>query len=451
MSRNRTQGQVSGPFVAVLIGVLGGLALLTLVQFEFELGGPKVDRSGRLAILINGLPERMARDVLLPNYGWVLQIRLPEDLDADARERFKVILRSERTGATIQIEDRLTYENGTATLTIPKSLGLSTGLLSVRTTYSDSSGGQFEDSRRIRIRSWFGGNPIGERQVIQFDFQVDRDGDGVPDFLVDLERFGLASPDQPELARTIAALIEARAVRRVEEAYDDAHDPNQTGRERDPVHVRFRPSSNPGALTTRICVGGSDPTKSDSVGHVRFDLRNGDKLSVECGDDPIAGIFPAELEIYHDAPLYRKVFGPFLESLGGTPIGEHPDDLALMSAETASETGVGEETGRRAEIDRAIAVFGDVLGSIMAHEAGHALGLVAEGQPGVGLFGGSEGDAYAHNLDVHGDPPTDLWLMNPGRGFTFEELAGESVAGPLRFRPLNYAYLRDRVVVSDKR
>ena len=41
--------------------------------------------------------------------------------------------------------------------------------------------------------------------------------------------------------------------------------------------------------------------------------------------------------------------------------------------------------------------------------------------------------------------------MNHGRGFTFEQLAGMGAGGPLRFRPLNYAYLRDRVVVSDKR
>ncbi len=84
MRPNRTQGQVSGPRLAALIGGLGGLALLLLVHFEFELGGPKIDRTGRLAILINGMPRRMARDVLLPNYGWVLQIRLPEQLDPDA-------------------------------------------------------------------------------------------------------------------------------------------------------------------------------------------------------------------------------------------------------------------------------------------------------------------------------------------------------------------------------
>ena len=447
MSRNRAQGKVSGPILGLLVGAVGGLALLALVHFEFELGGSKVDRTGRLAILINGIPQRMARDVLLPNYGWVLQIRLPEDGDADAGEDLVVMLRSERTGATIQIDDRFSHENGIATLTIPKSLGLSTGLLSVRATFSDATGKQFEDTRRIRVRSWFGGPPIGNRQIIRFDFAVDRNEDGVPDFLKDLERFGLASPDHPELAGAIAARIEARAITRVEQAYDATHDPNQTRQPRDTVHVRFRPASDPGALVTRICVGGSDPTDSRSVGHVRFDLRNEDKNSRECGGDPVAGLFPAELEIYRDSSLYREILEPFLESQGGTPIGEHPQDLVVM----LGETGVGAESGRRADIDRAIAVFGDVLGSIMAHEAGHALGLVPEGRPGAGLFGGSEGDAYAHNLDAFGDPPVDLWLMNPGRSFTFEELAGGGVDGPLRFRPLNYAYLRDRVVVSEKR
>ncbi len=450
MTRKRRQGQVSGPMLAALLGALGGLTLLAFVHFGFDLGRPKVDRSGQLAILINGIPQRIGRDVLLPDYGWVLQIRLPEDLQADAREGFMVTLRSERTGATIQIEDRFAYQDGIATLTIPKALGLSTGLLSVQTTFEDATGKKFEDSHRIRIRAWFGGSPIGNRQLIHFDFDVDRDDDGAPDFLADLERFGLASPTRPKLAGAVAARIEARAIARVEQAYDATDDPNQTGRPRDAVLVRFRINADPAALITRICVGGSDPTHSDSVGHVRFDLRNEDKSSIECGVDPVAGLFPAELEVYRDAPLFREVFGPFLDSLGGTPLGEHPEDSKLMLGEDRDESGTGTAAGRRTDIDRAIAVFGDVLGSIMAHEAGHALGLVAEGRPGVGLFGGREGSAYAHNLDVFDEPPTDPWLMNSGASFTFEMLAGKGGSGPLRFRPLNYAYLRDRVVVSDK-
>lgn len=451
MNRHRTQQPVSGTILAILVGAIGGLVLLTLVYFDFDLGGQKIDRTGRLAILINGLTERVGRDVLLPDHGWVLQVRLPEPLDGDGHEGLVVMLRSERTGATIQIEERFSYENGAATLMIPKSLGLGTGLLSVRATFSDGTGKRFEDSHRIRVRSWFGGSPIGERQIIHFDFGVDHDADGIPDFLKDLELFGLASPGRPELARALAARIEARALQRVEQAYDDRHDPNRTGRPSDPVHVRFSSPPGPGDRITRICVGGSDPTQSRSVGHVRFDLRNQKKSSVECGDEPAAGLFPAELVTYRDSTLYQDVLGPFLRSLGGTPFGELPEDSLRMLDNQKSADRDGPHAGRRADINRAIDIFADVLGTIMAHEAAHALGLVAAGQPGVGLFGGSQDDAYAHNLDPFGNSPTKPWLMNPGRGFRFEELAGEGVAGPLRFRPLNYAYLRDRVVVSDKR
>ena len=256
MSRNPTRGAISGPRLAVVFGVIGGLALLALTQFDIDVGGPRIDRTGRVAISINGVDPRMARDVLLPKHGWSLQIHFPDITAADARAGLKVMLRSERTGATIQIEDRFDYEDGLATLTIPESIGIAEGLLSVRVSFTNAREKQFEASHRIRIRPWwFGGSPIGSRQVIHFDFEVDRDGDEMPDFLEDLEYFGLASRDQPKLARTVAARIEERAIARVEQTYDSTDDPNKTGKARDQVHVRFQFTSEPGALVTRICVG----------------------------------------------------------------------------------------------------------------------------------------------------------------------------------------------------
>jgi len=116
-----------------------------------------------------------------------------------------------------------------------------------------------------------------------------------------------------------------------------------------------------------------------------------------------------------------------------------------------SEKDTTTRSPRQTRIRQAISVVGDVLGSIMAHEAGHALGLVPMGRPSVGLFGGAEGSDYAHNLDVLGESESSKWLMNAGGNLSFADLAGVSEGGPLRFRPLNYAYLRDRVIVTDKR
>jgi hypothetical protein len=442
-----------GSMIAILLGVLGGFLLLSFAASDLDFGPSRLDRSGRLSIHINGVSQRMARDIFLPTRGWVLQLRFLDLPVSKSPGGLVVILRSERTGATIEIQDRFVIHDEYATLVIPKQLGLAAGLLSVRAVFTDESGKQFEDARRIRIRSPLGSLPIGLRQVIHFDFGVDHDGDGRPDFWSDLERFGLASENHPELAQTVADKVEARALARVEAAYDPDHDPNLTGLERDPVTILFRPSSDPAALTTRICVGGSDPTESRMVGHVRFDLRNEDKTSVECSSDPAAGLFPRELETYSDSALYRDVFDPFLVARGGKPVGEHPDDeFEALNTLLRGDGGVSSGSQRQTRILRAITILGDVLGSIMAHEAGHALGLVAIGRPSVGLFGGSEGSDYAHNIDVLGESATSPWLMNAGESLGFAELAGEAAGGGglLRFRPLNHAYLRDRVIVTDK-
>jgi hypothetical protein len=385
----------------------------------------------------------MARDLLLPTDGWTLQVRYP-GMDAEtARHGLEVRLRSERTGATLPIQDRFAFGDDLATFVVPESLGLDEGLVSIRARFDPGQGAIFEDRTRLRIRGWLGGPPIGARQVVVFDFTTDRDDDGVAEFVADLERFGLATRTRPALAEGVAARVEERARARVERAYSATDDPNRTGWPEDPVRVRFRATTDPAATVTRICVGGDNPAIGGSVGYVRFDRANEHRFSTACGGEPFAGIFPAELEIYRDAPLYREVLGPFAPALGGRPFGTEDDDSIALLDDPASPRG--------ARMARAIEVLGDVLGTVMAHEAGHALGLVAPGRPGVGLFGGSEGDAYAHNLDATGGTPSTPWLMNPGKGFLFEQLAGRGEGGALRFRPLNYAYLRDRVVLAKPR
>jgi hypothetical protein len=460
MSRNDSRNPNSGVLIAIALGAVGGLLVigLSLRDQRFE-GG----QGASLAIHINGIEERMSRDVLLPNQGWVLQVELPPDLPASTRESLQVTLRAERTGAMIEIADQLNDQGNFATLVIPESLGLYAGLLSVRATLTDDEDHELVAYRRVRIRRWLGGPPIGSRQIIHFDFGVDRDGDGRPDFERDLERFGLASPERPDLAKIVAEQISERALARVARAYDAQDDPNQTGHPRDQVFVRFLLDVEPGPFVTRICVGGANAAHPRSVGNVRFDLRNERKSSNECerrDDDEAAGLFPAELNIYEEAPLYSDALGPFLAAQGGIAVGlAGADEEALEEAGAASKRGADDaspappRSERSRAIAHAIALLGDVLGTIMAHESAHALGLVPAGRPGVGLFGGAkvDGELYAHNTDPEGNSPSQPWLMNLGREFGFEELAGRGESGELQFRSLNYAYLRDRVVLIDER
>ena len=429
--------------LALLAGSLIGLGLLFFAAREDGRRG-----SHSLAIGIDGVSPRMARDLLLPRHGWTLQITIDPTPSVEERPELVVELREERTGLTIEVQDDLIAGDGFSSLTIPERLGLREGLLAVRARASFPDGSVAEDWRRLRIRAFEGGAPIGGRQIVYFDFGVDRDGNGRPDFERDLEQLGLVdakAPEAPELMRAAAQRIAERALARVLRAYAATDDPNRTGASSDPVAIRFQLQpvelESERSYSTRICVGGRDPDEPGSVGHVRFDARNARRASDECtGEEEATGLFPAELAAYRTSPLYREFLGAFDPALGGVPFSGEPERSEAHA--------------------RAIAVVGDALGTLMAHETGHALGLVAPGRPGVGLFGGETGEEYAHAVaaleDEDGgregdgdvvDPP--ISLMSPGRRFTFEDLAGLGAAGELRFRPIDYAYLRDRVVLQD--
>lgn len=434
-----------GAWLAVAAGAAIGLVLIGLSLGDSTFAGR---RDAEIEIRVNGLDLRTGRDVLLPPSGFVLQVELPADLPEVVRDTLEITLREERTGTTIPITDRFAFHGDVGVLVVPESLGLIEGLFSIRARLRDEDDHELVRHRRMRIRTWLGGPPIGSRQVIHFDFTVDRDGDGRPDFERDLEALGLASPDAPELAKRVARDLTERALARVLRAYDPTHDPNGTHRDRDTVFVRFLLEAEDTPVTTRICVGGTNATHPGSLGNVRFDARNAIKGRAECeavGEEAAAGLFPREIAIYREDPLYREVIGPFDPTLGGVPLGRSAGDARVLDPQSV--------TPRLRAARRALEVLGNVLGTVMAHEAAHALGLVAPGRPGVGLFGGDvrDGAAQHHNRGIDGGPPATKWLMNEGRALGFADLAGLGAAGELRFRPLNHAYLKDRLVLIEGR
>lgn len=449
MSSSESAARSIGPAVAIGAGALIGLGLLFLASRDAGLAA-----GHRPAIGVNGLAYREARDLLLPASGWTLQVDLEPPLaEGEAQPELLVVLREERTGMTIEIQDRLVPDARGWTIRVPEELGVHEGLLAVHARATFADGSFVEERRRWRIRPFFGGPPIGERQIVHFDFTVDRDGDGRIDFEQDLVALGLVAPEPPGLAARVAERVARRALERVGQAFDDPGDPNRTGSARDAVTVDFRldgPSDLVRAgFTTRICVGGRDPAQAGSVGHVRFDRRNAHKHEDACEQGERAGVFPAELARYAESPLFRETLGGLRMTDGGTPVGAEPGDAARLAASTVGARRAGSaEDARRARIERAIATLGDVLGTLMAHEAGHALGLVPPGRPPVGLFGGEAGEAWAHAAPSDAQGPS---LMDPGRQRTFEQLAGEAPGGPLRFRPIDWAWLRDRIVLADER
>jgi hypothetical protein len=129
-------------------------------------------------------------------------------------------------------------------------------------------------------------------------------------------------------------------------------------------------------------------------------------------------------------------------------VGEHALDPVGFDETFVPATASAAERARWDEIQLATGAFSDALGSVIAHETGHALGLVAPGPPGGGLFGGAIGPDLGHNLTAGGATPTQSWIMNAGSTYTFPKLSG--LGGNLLpvFRPLNFAYLRDRALID---
>jgi hypothetical protein len=129
-------------------------------------------------------------------------------------------------------------------------------------------------------------------------------------------------------------------------------------------------------------------------------------------------------------------------------VGEHPLDAVVLAPGFDPATATPEELARWNAIQYAIDIYSRVMGSITGHETGHALGLVEPGPPGLGLFGGSSGANYSHDVNPDGTVPSANFLMKGGPYLKFQDLAG--LAGkPLPFfRPLDFAYLRDRAVID---
>lgn len=294
------------------------------------------------------------------------------------------------------------------------------------------------------VRDFAGGTPpIGQGQQIWLDFEADRDATPGPDFAVDLERFGLASPAAPAIAADARALVTEAVLARVREAYGQ----DAGGSGEGAIAVAFGALPPGAGDVTRICVGGEDPGGGSTIGSIQLDPNNAARNSVECGTIPPTGVFPRELLAYQSQSSFHDVFDPLRPEAGGIRLGELLWDAFVLDPAFDPQSAPPEAAARHAVVMAAIEAFANVLGSIVAHEAGHALGLVAPGPPGGGLFGGGDGAAYTHALNPDGSTPSENFLMKAGNTFNFAKLAGIGYGLPA-FRPIELAYLRDQLVLA---
>ncbi len=331
---------------------------------------------------------------------------------------------------------------GTIGVAFPGTLtpGTWTAIIWAADTAGNTGVGQYS----FAVRDPGASPPIGSGQQIWLDFESDRDAVPGADFPVDLESFGLATAgDATGSSAIVAQRVVDAVVARTELAY---HSYDPTGMfPVDPVAVSFH-TSDPGAGdVTQICIGGENPGGTNAIGSILIDPGNANRNSVECSTLPPTGIFPRELLIYQGQANFDDTFDPLLAN----PVGSDPLDPIVLAPGFDPGSAPSEQVERYDQIDLGVVRYADALGSVVAHEAGHALGLVAPGAPGGGLHGGLTGAEFSHDVNADGTTsPAQNYLMKHGGKFNFTRLAGLSGQPLPYFRPIDHAYLRDRLVLD---
>ncbi|MEZ5987926.1 MAG: hypothetical protein R3F30_02120 [Planctomycetota bacterium] len=137
------------------------------------------------------------------------------------------------------------------------------------------------------------------------------------------------------------------------------------------------------------------------------------------------GVFPHTLTangINLPGGYFRDTFDPILDHRG-TPVGEASGDddrLRRLLVGTAGDA-------RQEQLDTALTRLARLLAVVLAHECGHSMGLVPDGPPPNGMFGGSP--------DFPGSTPGHLSLSSTSM---FPPGAQEVMAPAMSFQAANH-------------
>jgi len=307
----------------------------------------------------------------------------------------------------------------------------------------DAASNEASASYGFAVRDFAYGPPLGNLQTIFLDFDQDRSLGPEVDFIEDLRAYGLSSPAAPQLEAQVRDLMVSEIVKRVQAFYV-----RDVAGGVDAVNIVFVAQA-PATPHARFCVGGESSQAPYYLGAATLDVNNLGETPNECVQGAQFGVFPEALDnLWGSDPDLIDAFSAVDPSLGGTPFGEHPVDSAIAAPDFNFFAASSAEINRFFAVIDAADAFAQAIASAIAHEVGHTLGLSAPGPAPAGLWGGTSGPASDHNVAVGGGIPAANHLMNPGGSFSFGELTGRGGSPLPAFRPLSWAYLRDRIALN---
>ncbi len=329
---------------------------------------------------------------------------------------------------------------------VPPGTGLARTTHTLSVSVRDHAGNQANAAYGYAVRDFASAPPLANEQKIYLDFTRNRSLTPAIDFLEDLRAFGLSSASAPDLEATVRALVVAEILARVHPFYGRNPDGSPGP---DAANVRFFDLA-PAFPYSRLCVGGQSSSGPLYLGATSIDPGNSIEAEDQCiYPGPLYGVFPQAIDdLWGWTAGFQALFNPLKPGLG-IPVGSDPLDAVVLDPAFDPATASAAELARLSLIQAATSSFAQIVATAIAHETAHMLGLVAGGPTPGGLFGGPNGTAAQdHNLTPLGATPGENYLMNAGGSFSFEEITGTGGIPLPVFRPLNWAYLRDRIVLN---
>jgi hypothetical protein len=224
-------------------------------------------------------------------------------------------------------------------------------------------------------------------------------------------------------------------------------------------------SSNSAKSFSEISIGGtvgadsSALSASGTLGQAWLDARNRREeanLNFGVGGNTTGIYLMGMLKLQVNSSTTSSIFGSrvsakFVAIHGGTPVGENSldDDVLAGSFDRTAGGNSAAMNTRYDEIMDAVELVALYASAVTAHEVGHSTGLVPDGAPKTGLFGGAHfNNTFTEATSV--TPNTSAHLDYPGNDIMAASTSFESGvttgADFKRFSPMDIAYLRNRLV-----
>jgi len=422
---------------------------LALFGVNFQKTGGDVDTTPPgLLISLNDIPDVMNDLLVAPPDGFQITLHFDNGGHSVIDQSALVVTSSEDIGPYPAGSDLTALFSVTPTRAVWE---ISAGSDLARTSHyltasiRDVAQNEASGSYGFAVRDFAFRPPLGELQTIFLDFDQDRSLGPEVDLVEDLREYGLSSATAPVMETEMRSLIVSEIVRRAQTYYtrDDAGVV-------DAVNIVFVADA-PASPRSRLCVGGESSQGALYLGAASLDLNNVTRSVDECSLGAQFGIFPQAIDdLWAGNPDMEAAFGSVDPDLGGIPFGEHPLDAALGDPDFNLFSATAAELVRFLAVIHAVDAFAQVVASAVAHETGHMLGLTAPGPAPGGLWGGTTGSSSTHNVSVSGGTPSPNYLMNRGGSFSFGAMTGRGGYPLPTFRPLNWAYLRDRIALNNQ-